>query len=194
MLSPDHMQHPMPLATAAADYDVVRRAIGHIRGHWREQPEIETIAEAAGVTTTELHRLFRRARRHESALATGHLSRGQRPHGGNRHAYLRSLAMAGGTAAARRADRHRFRGAGLGGAVADSDGQARDLFGHRHQACQSHRFARGVGAAVGKNPVSFVVPCHRVVGKGGDLTGYHWGITRKRAMLGWEAGQVAAAP
>ena len=53
--------------------------------------------------------------------------------------------------------------------------------------------ARAVGAAVGKNPVSFVVPCHRVVGKGGDLTGYHWGITRKRAMLGWEAGNVVAA-
>ena len=53
--------------------------------------------------------------------------------------------------------------------------------------------ARAVGAAVGKNPVSFVVPCHRVVGKSGDLTGYHWGITRKRAMLGWEAGQLGAA-
>ncbi|MGE5536511.1 MAG: methylated-DNA--[protein]-cysteine S-methyltransferase, partial [Acidobacteriota bacterium] len=52
--------------------------------------------------------------------------------------------------------------------------------------------ARAVGAAVGKNPVCFVVPCHRVVGKNGDLTGYHWGITRKRAMLGWEAGKVAA--
>jgi AraC family transcriptional regulator of adaptative response/methylated-DNA-[protein]-cysteine methyltransferase len=52
--------------------------------------------------------------------------------------------------------------------------------------------ARAVGAAVGKNPVSFVVPCHRVLGKSGDVTGYHWGLTRKRAMLGWEAGQVAA--
>lgn len=50
---------------------------------------------------------------------------------------------------------------------------------------------RAVGRAVGRNPVSFVVPCHRVVGKSGDLTGYHWGITRKRAMLGWEAGTVA---
>lgn len=49
--------------------------------------------------------------------------------------------------------------------------------------------ARAVGAAVGKNPISFVVPCHRVIGKSGDLTGYHWGLTRKRAMLGWEAGQ-----
>jgi len=47
--------------------------------------------------------------------------------------------------------------------------------------------ARAVGAAVGKNPISFVVPCHRVVGKSGALTGYHWGLTRKRAMLGWEA-------
>jgi AraC family transcriptional regulator of adaptative response/methylated-DNA-[protein]-cysteine methyltransferase len=53
--------------------------------------------------------------------------------------------------------------------------------------------ARAVGAAVGKNPVSFVVPCHRVMGKSGELTGYHWGLTRKRAMLGWEAGQVEAA-
>jgi AraC family transcriptional regulator, regulatory protein of adaptative response / methylated-DNA-[protein]-cysteine methyltransferase len=51
--------------------------------------------------------------------------------------------------------------------------------------------ARAVGAAVGKNPISFVVPCHRVLGKSGDLTGYHWGLTRKRAMLGWEAGQAA---
>jgi AraC family transcriptional regulator of adaptative response/methylated-DNA-[protein]-cysteine methyltransferase len=52
--------------------------------------------------------------------------------------------------------------------------------------------ARAVGAAVGKNPVAFVVPCHRVIGKAGALTGYHWGITRKHAMLGWEAGQVGA--
>ena len=50
--------------------------------------------------------------------------------------------------------------------------------------------SRAVGAAVGKNPVCFVVPCHRVMGKHGDLTGYHWGLTRKRAMLGWEAGRV----
>jgi AraC family transcriptional regulator of adaptative response/methylated-DNA-[protein]-cysteine methyltransferase len=53
--------------------------------------------------------------------------------------------------------------------------------------------ARAVGAAVGKNPMSFVVPCHRVLGRSGDITGYHWGLTRKRAMLGWEAGKTAAA-
>ncbi|MDZ5697209.1 bifunctional helix-turn-helix domain-containing protein/methylated-DNA--[protein]-cysteine S-methyltransferase [Chelativorans sp. M5D2P16] len=50
--------------------------------------------------------------------------------------------------------------------------------------------ARAVGAAVGANPLSFVVPCHRAVGKSGALTGYHWGLTRKRAILGWEAGQL----
>ena len=50
--------------------------------------------------------------------------------------------------------------------------------------------ARAVGAAVGKNPISFVVPCHRVLGASGALTGYHWGLTRKRAILGWEAGQA----
>jgi AraC family transcriptional regulator of adaptative response/methylated-DNA-[protein]-cysteine methyltransferase len=55
----------------------------------------------------------------------------------------------------------------------------------------SEKAARAVGAAVGKNPISFVVPCHRVIGKSGALTGYHWGLTRKRAMLGWEAAKLA---
>jgi AraC family transcriptional regulator of adaptative response/methylated-DNA-[protein]-cysteine methyltransferase len=53
--------------------------------------------------------------------------------------------------------------------------------------------SRAVGAAIGRNPVSFVVPCHRALGKDGKLTGYHWGITRKQAMLGWEAGQIGKA-
>jgi AraC family transcriptional regulator, regulatory protein of adaptative response / methylated-DNA-[protein]-cysteine methyltransferase len=53
------------------------------------------------------------------------------------------------------------------------------------------RASRAVGAAIGANPVSFVVPCHRAIGKSGALTGYHWGLTRKRAILGWEAGQLA---
>ena len=52
--------------------------------------------------------------------------------------------------------------------------------------------SRAVGAAVGKNPISFVVPCHRVVGTSGALTGYHWGVPRKRAILGWEAGVISA--
>lgn len=49
--------------------------------------------------------------------------------------------------------------------------------------------SRAVGTAVGKNPISFVVPCHRVVGSTGALTGYHWGVARKRAILGWETGR-----
>ena len=57
----------------------------------------------------------------------------------------------------------------------------------------SPKASRAVGAAVGANPVSFVVPCHRAVGSTGALTGYHWGLTRKRAILGWEAGQVLRA-
>ncbi len=48
--------------------------------------------------------------------------------------------------------------------------------------------SRAVGGAIGRNPISFVVPCHRALGKSGALTGYHWGLTRKRAILGWEAG------
>ncbi|KQZ33282.1 6-O-methylguanine DNA methyltransferase [Mesorhizobium sp. Root552] len=52
--------------------------------------------------------------------------------------------------------------------------------------------SRAVGAACGANPISFVVPCHRALAKSGALTGYHWGLTRKRAILGWEAGQLSA--
>ncbi len=55
----------------------------------------------------------------------------------------------------------------------------------------SPKAARAVGAAVGRNPISFVVPCHRVLGRSGALTGYHWGLTRKQAILGWEAGRLA---
>jgi AraC family transcriptional regulator of adaptative response/methylated-DNA-[protein]-cysteine methyltransferase len=50
--------------------------------------------------------------------------------------------------------------------------------------------SRAVGAAVGRNPISFVVPCHRVLRSDGSLGGYHWGVTRKKALIGWEAGQV----
>ena len=49
--------------------------------------------------------------------------------------------------------------------------------------------ARDVGAAVGRNPLSVVLACHRVVGKGGALTGYAGGLRRKRFLLDLEAGQ-----
>jgi len=51
--------------------------------------------------------------------------------------------------------------------------------------------SRAVGSAVGRNPISFVVPCHRVLRSDGSLGGYHWGLTRKRALIGWERGRLA---
>ena len=52
--------------------------------------------------------------------------------------------------------------------------------------------ARAVGAAVGRNPISIVVPCHRVVGADGTLTGYAGGVGRKAALLALEAAPAAA--
>jgi len=49
--------------------------------------------------------------------------------------------------------------------------------------------ARAVGAAVGRNPISLLIPCHRVVGKGGALTGYAGGVERKAELLALEAGR-----
>jgi AraC family transcriptional regulator of adaptative response/methylated-DNA-[protein]-cysteine methyltransferase len=49
--------------------------------------------------------------------------------------------------------------------------------------------ARAVARACATNPVALVVPCHRVVGEGGDLRGYRWGVERKRALLEYEAGE-----
>jgi AraC family transcriptional regulator of adaptative response/methylated-DNA-[protein]-cysteine methyltransferase len=294
MLSPDRIQNPMPLAAAAADYDVVRRAIGHIRGHWREQPEIEAIAEAAGVTPTELHHLFRRwagltpkaflqaltldgarqllrdsasvldatyevglsgpGRLHDLFVTHEAMSPGEWKTGGEgltiRFGFhpspfgsalvmatergLAGLAFADpGEERAALADmkarwpratyvEDSARTAAVAKRIFDQSQWQADkplrvvLIGTDWEVrvwealmqipmgrlvtysdiagkVRSPAAARAVGAAVGKNPVSFVVPCHRVVGKSGELTGYHWGITRKRAMLGWEAGQVGAA-
>ena len=49
------------------------------------------------------------------------------------------------------------------------------------------RAVRAVGTAVGRNPVSWLIPCHRAIRATGGLGGYHWGLSRKRAMLAWEA-------
>ncbi len=51
---------------------------------------------------------------------------------------------------------------------------------------------RAVGAAVGRNPVSVIVPCHRVVGRNGSLTGYAGGLARKRALLELEGARTDA--
>lgn len=50
---------------------------------------------------------------------------------------------------------------------------------------------RAVGTAVGRNPVAYLIPCHRVIRKSGALGEYRWGTTRKRALLGWEAARTA---
>jgi AraC family transcriptional regulator of adaptative response/methylated-DNA-[protein]-cysteine methyltransferase len=283
-----------PLSTAAADYDIVRRAIAHIRGNWRSQPEVETISDAAGVTPTELHHLFRRwcgltpkaflqaltlnsarellrssasvldtayevglsgpGRLHDLFVTHEAMSPGEWKAGGEgltvtygfhpcpfgmalvmttpRGLAGLALADAGKERAALRDMRARWPKARYVEDFAATAATGRRIFdttlwrpeqplrvvliGTDFEvrvweklltipigklttysdlaACAgSPKAARAVGAAVGKNPICFVVPCHRVIGKSGELTGYHWGLTRKRAMLGWEAGQVSEA-
>jgi AraC family transcriptional regulator of adaptative response/methylated-DNA-[protein]-cysteine methyltransferase len=46
--------------------------------------------------------------------------------------------------------------------------------------------ARAVGSAISRNPVAFLIPCHRVIRKSGGLGGYRWGLERKRRILAWE--------
>jgi AraC family transcriptional regulator of adaptative response/methylated-DNA-[protein]-cysteine methyltransferase len=55
---------------------------------------------------------------------------------------------------------------------------------------QAPSASRAVGSAVGDNPIAFLIPCHRVIQSSGALGQYHWGSTRKAAMIGWEAAQV----
>ncbi|MEL7104837.1 MAG: bifunctional helix-turn-helix domain-containing protein/methylated-DNA--[protein]-cysteine S-methyltransferase [Pseudomonadota bacterium] len=55
------------------------------------------------------------------------------------------------------------------------------------QAIGAPKAVRAVGTAVGRNPVSWLIPCHRALRKTGGLGGYHWGLPVKRAMLAWEA-------
>ena len=297
MLSPDRARDSIPdvtpLATAASDYDIVRRAIAHIHDNWRAQPAIETIAEAAGVTPTELHHLFRRwaglspkaflqaitldqarallrqsasvldaayevglsgpGRLHDlfvthEAMSPGEWKSGARgltirygfhpsPFGAalvmTTERGLAGLAFAdAGEEEAALADmRRRWPNAAYVADATPTASLARRIFDPQlwrakeplrvvligtdfevrvwqallkvpmgnlttysdiaASVCTT-KAARAVGAAVGKNPIAFVVPCHRVIGRSGALTGYHWGLTRKRAMLGWEAGRVGA--
>ena len=51
---------------------------------------------------------------------------------------------------------------------------------------------RAVGTAVGRNPVSWLIPCHRALRKSGGLGGYHWGLPVKRALLAWESARAEA--
>jgi AraC family transcriptional regulator of adaptative response/methylated-DNA-[protein]-cysteine methyltransferase len=52
------------------------------------------------------------------------------------------------------------------------------------------RAVRAVGTAVGRNPISLLIPCHRALRKSGALGGYHWGLPVKRAILAWESARA----
>ena len=281
-----------PLATAAADYEVVRRAIAYISEHWRSQPGIEAIADAAGATPSDLHHLFRRwsgltpkaflqaltldharlllrssasvldasyevglsgpGRLHDLFVTHEAMSPGEWKSGGagltitygfHPSPFGTALVMATprGLAGLAFADagkeksaladmRARWPQASYVENADETAPLARRVFDRSMwrkdqplrviligtdfevrvwetllrvplgrvttysdiatRVC-SPKAARAVGAAVGRNPICFVVPCHRVIGKNGDMTGYHWGLTRKRAILGWEAGLAA---
>lgn len=67
-------------------------------------------------------------------------------------------------------------------------------YGEVAAAAGAPRAARAVGAAIGRNPISFVIPCHRVITANGYLHNYEWGLARKAAMIGWEAARCATPP
>jgi len=60
------------------------------------------------------------------------------------------------------------------------------------RAIGSPKAVRAVGTAVGRNPVSWLIPCHRALRKSGALGGYHWGLPVKRALLAWESARLEA--
>jgi AraC family transcriptional regulator of adaptative response/methylated-DNA-[protein]-cysteine methyltransferase len=60
-------------------------------------------------------------------------------------------------------------------------------YGALAKSLNAPRAARAVGAAIGRNPIGYLIPCHRVLAGDGSLHGYHWGCTRKRALLALEA-------
>lgn len=59
-------------------------------------------------------------------------------------------------------------------------------YGTIAQQIEHPKAHRAVGTAIGQNPVSFLIPCHRVIQSSGALGGYMWGLTRKVAIIGWE--------
>lgn len=63
-------------------------------------------------------------------------------------------------------------------------------YGSIAKEIESPKASRAVGSAIGDNPVAFLIPCHRVIQSTGAFGEYHWGSTRKTAMIGWEAAQT----
>jgi AraC family transcriptional regulator of adaptative response/methylated-DNA-[protein]-cysteine methyltransferase len=67
-----------------------------------------------------------------------------------------------------------------------------DTYGSLAKEIKLPSASRAVGSAVGDNPVAFLIPCHRVIRSTGEFGQYHWGSTRKTAIIGWEAARVNA--
>ena len=65
-------------------------------------------------------------------------------------------------------------------------------YGDIARAIGHPRAVRAVGTAVGRNPISWLIPCHRALRKGGALGGYHWGLPVKRALLAYEGARADA--
>ena len=63
-------------------------------------------------------------------------------------------------------------------------------YGNIAHAIENFNASRAVGSAIGSNPVAFLIPCHRVIQSTGLSGQYHWGSTRKAAMIGWEAAKT----
>ena len=71
---------------------------------------------------------------------------------------------------------------------------ANATYGHIAKLIGMPRASQAVGNAIGSNPVSWIIPCHRVIRKLGETGGYRWGPTVKRAMIGMEAARVSSPP
>lgn len=65
-------------------------------------------------------------------------------------------------------------------------------YSHIAEAVGNPKAVRAVGTAIGRNPVSWLIPCHRALRKTGAMGGYHWGLPMKRAMLAYEGAQSEA--
>jgi AraC family transcriptional regulator of adaptative response/methylated-DNA-[protein]-cysteine methyltransferase len=63
-------------------------------------------------------------------------------------------------------------------------------YGNIAKQLQNPNASRAVGTAIGDNPVAFLIPCHRIIQSSGALGGYHWGVDRKTAIIGWEAAKA----
>ena len=66
-------------------------------------------------------------------------------------------------------------------------------YSHIAEAIGNPKAVRAVGSAVGRNPLAWLIPCHRVLRRDGALGGYHWGLPVKRGLLAWESARRDSA-